>query len=229
MLYLKSLAALACALLLAACASRGAPIQGQVDVLPPGDPVAEAAGRPEYRIGPSDLLEIKVFQVEDLDREVRVDNAGNITLPLIGKVVASNKTVPELQAEIADAYGARYLQHPQVSVLVTESGSLRVTVSGEVEKPGIYPIESQMTLVQALASAEGFSEIGDVHNVLVFRTVNGQRLFSRYDIEAIQEGTLVDPVLTGNDVVVVPSSTGRSAWLNFIKLSPLFAVWLRYQ
>jgi polysaccharide export outer membrane protein len=229
LLYLKFPAALCCALLLAACASRGGPVQGQVDVLPPGDPVAEAAGRAEYRIGPSDLLEIKVFQVEDLEREVRVDNAGNIVLPLIGNVVAAGKTVPELQAEIARAYGENYLQHPQVSVLVKESGSLRVTVSGEVEKPGIYPIESEMTLVQALASAEGFSEIGDLHNVLVFRTVDGQRMFARYDIEAIQEGTLADPVLTGNDIVVVPPSTRRSAWLNFIKLSPLFAVWLRYQ
>jgi polysaccharide export outer membrane protein len=170
-----------------------------------------------------------VFQVEDLDREVRVDNAGEISLPLIGSVLASGSTVPELQAEIAGLYGARYLQNPQVSVLVKESGSQRVTVSGEVEKPGVYPIESELTLVQALATAEGFSEVGDMHNVLVFRTVDGQRMFARYDIEAIQEGTMTDPVLTGNDVVVVPSSTGRTAWLNFIKLSPLFAVWLRYQ
>lgn len=229
MLSLKSLAALACAVLLAACASRGVPSQGQVDVLPQGDPVAQAAGRPAYRIGPSDLLEIKVFQVEDLDREVRVDNAGEISLPLIGTVVASGKTIPELQTEIANRYRERYLQHPQVSVLLTESGSQRVTVSGEVEKPGVYPIESELTLVQALATAEGLSEVGDMHNVLVFRTVDGERLFSRYDIEAIQEGAMTDPVLTGNDVVVVPSSTGRSAWLNFIKLSPLFAVWLRYQ
>jgi polysaccharide export outer membrane protein len=228
LLYLKFPAALACALLLAACASRGGPIQGQVDVLPQGDPVAEAAGRAEYRIGPSDLLEVKVFQVEDLEREVRVDNAGQISLPLIGTVTASGKTVPEIESEIAGLYGKSYLQNPQVSVLVKEAASQRVTVSGEVEKPGIYPIESEMTLVQALASAEGFSDVANMHNVFVFRNVDGQRMFARFDIQEIQKGTLVDPVLTGNDVVIVPRSTGRSAFINFVKLTPLFAVWARY-
>lgn len=197
-------------------------------MLPQGDPVAEAVGHPEYRIGPSDLLEVKVFQVEDLDREVRVDNAGQVSLPLIGAVAAAGKTVPGLQAEIADLYRARYLQDPQVSVLVKEAASQRITVSGEVEKPGVYPIESQLTLLQALATAEGFSEVGNPHNVFVFRVVDGQRMFARFDIEQIEAGTLADPVLEGNDVVVVPSSTSRTAWLNFIKLSPLFAVWLRY-
>jgi polysaccharide export outer membrane protein len=67
-----------------------------------------------------------------------------------------------------------------------------------------------------------------MHNVFVFRMVDGQRMFARFDIEEIQKGTLVDPVLTGNDVVIVPRSTGRSAFLNFVKLSPLFAIWLRY-
>jgi len=222
-------AALLSTLILSACASRGPLPQGQVDVLPAGDPVAEAMGKAEYRIGPADLLEVKVFQVEDLDREVRVDNAGRIGLPLIGATEAAGSTIPELEARIAAAYATSYLQDPQVSVFVKESASLRVTVSGDVKKPGIYPIESEMTLVQALASAEGVTETSDLHDVFLFRTIDGQRMFARFDIIEIQKGALADPVLTGNDVVVVPRSGARSALINFIKLAPALAVWLRYQ
>ena len=98
--------------------------------LPDADPVAAALGRPEYRIGPSDLLTVTVFQVEDLTRDVRVNNAGQVSLPLIGAVDAAGRTVNELETLIASRYGARYLQNPQVSVFVKEFSSQRVTVGG---------------------------------------------------------------------------------------------------
>lgn len=213
---------------LAACASHGG-VAAQ-DALPDADPVAAALGRPEYRIGPSDLLAVTVFQVQDLDREVRVNNAGQVSLPLIGNVDAAGRTVTELEAQIARAYGAKYLQDPQVSVFVKEFASQRVTVGGAVQKPGVFPLtSSRLTLLQAIALAEGLNATGSEQNVIVFRTVKGQRLFARFDLEKIADGSQPDPEIMGEDVVMVDDSTGKVALQNLIKLAPFVAVWRAYR
>lgn len=213
---------------LAACASHGG-VAAQ-DALPDADPVAAALGRPEYRIGPSDLLAVTVFQVQDLDREVRVNNAGQVSLPLIGSVDAAGRTVTELEAQIARAYGGKYLQNPQVSVFVKEFASQRVTVGGAVQKPGVFPLtSSRLTLLQAIALAEGLNATGSEQNVIVFRTVKGQRLFARFDLEKIADGSEADPEIMGEDVVMVDDSTGKVALQNLIKLAPFVAVWRAYR
>jgi polysaccharide export outer membrane protein len=197
--------------------------------LPDADPVAAALGRPEYRIGPSDLLTITVFQVEDLTRDVRVNNAGQISLPLIGAIDVAGHTVNELETLIASRYGARYLQNPQVSVFVKEFSSQRVTVGGAVKKPGIFPLTTpRLTLVQAVALSEGLSDTANADNVVVFRTVNGRRQFARFDLEAIEEGKSPDPEIMGEDVVVVDTSGGKVFLQNLIRISPLLAVWRYY-
>lgn len=221
-------AAVLALLLLAACASRG-PATG-AGALPAADPVAAAMGRPEYRIGPSDLLSVSVFQVEDLDREVRVNNAGQVTLPLVGAIDAAGRTVDQLEQDIAARYAERFLQDPQVTVFVQEFASQRVTVGGSVEKPGIYPMtSSRLTLLQALALAGGLDDVASTDNVLVFRTAGGERQFARFDVEAIQAGELADPELMGEDVVVVDTSGGKVTLQNLIKLAPFVAVWRAYR
>ena len=110
---------------LAACAS-SAPVQE----LPPGDPLSDALGRAEYRLGPGDLLKVQVFQIPDLDRDIRIDNAGRISLPLIGAVDAAGLDIARLQERIAARYRERYLQDPQVTVSLQESPTQRVTVGG---------------------------------------------------------------------------------------------------
>lgn len=224
------LAALAAVLLFAGCASRGAAVgHDPLTTLPPADPVADALGRPEYRIGPSDLLSVAVFQVEDLDREVRVNNAGQVSLPLIGTIPVAGLTVDEIEHAIAARYAERYLQNPQVSVFVKEFASQRVTVGGSVDKPGIFPITSRMTLLQSIALAGGLDDVASHGNVLVFRTARGQRVFARFDVDAIQAGQQADPELMGEDVVVVDTSTGKVALQNLIKLAPFVAVWRAYR
>lgn len=215
-------------LLLAACSSRG-PVVGESAVLPSADPAAVLVDRPEYRIGPSDLLSVSVFQVEDLDREVRVNNAGQVSLPLIGTIDAAGRTVEELQAGIAQRFAARYLQNPQVTVFVKEFASQRVTVNGAVNKPGIFPMTSRLTLVQAIALAEGLDDVASARNVLVFRTAGGERKFARFDLRAIEAGEQPDPELVGEDIVVVDTSTGRTAFQNLIKIAPFVAVWRAYR
>ncbi len=208
---------------LSACASRGNTTPQTS--LPDADPVAAALGRPEYRIGPSDLLTVTVFQVADLNRDVRVNNAGQISLPLIGALDAAGHTVSELETMIASHYAARYLQNPQVSVFVKEFSSQRVTVGGAVKKPGIFPLTTRLTLLQAVALSEGLSDTASEHNVVVFRTVNGKRQFARFDLGTIAAGSSPDPEIMGEDVVMVDTSGGKLFLQNLIRVAPLIGIW----
>ncbi|HEY5805587.1 MAG TPA: polysaccharide biosynthesis/export family protein [Lysobacter sp.] len=214
-------------MLLCACASTGQTSE-EAATLPEGDPVAAAMGRSEYLIGPSDLLAVTVFQIEDLDREVRVNNAGQIALPLVGAVAVAGRTVGEIEQEIAGLYRERYLQDPQVSVFVKEFSSQRVTVGGAVKKPGIFPMTSSLSLLQSLALAEGFSDVASHRNVLVFRTIDGERKYARFDVDAIEKGEHPDPQVYGEDVIVVDTSLGRQTLRTLIQLAPFIAVWRSY-
>lgn len=199
--------------LLAACSSTSVGTNAQVGgVMPPPDPVklASAIDGSGYRIGPMDVLDISVFQVPDLTRQVQVDGGGQITLPLIGAVPAAGKSVSELQVDVATRLKARYLQSPEVTISVKEFASQKVTVEGSVTQPGVYPIAGRTTLLQALAMARGTDRMANEKRVVIFRTVNGQRMGALFDIGQVRAGTLDDPEIFGNDVVVVERSGAKS-------------------
>lgn len=168
-------------------------------------------GVPDYRIGALDLLQISVFQLEDLDREVRVNSSGMVSLPLIGAVAAGGRTVAELEKEIARRLSESYLQNPQVSVFVKEFTSQRVTVEGAVTKPGIFPITGKTSLLQAIAMSEGLTPLADAQSVIVFRTIEGQRMAALFDLKAIRAGEAEDPLIYGDDIIVVDQSGPRTA------------------
>lgn len=168
-------------------------------------------GVSDYRMGALDLLEISVFQVEDLNRTVRINSSGHISLPLIGAVQAGGKTISELEAMIAAKLEEGFLQNPQVTVFVKEFSSQRVTVEGAVKQPGIYPITGRTSLLQALALAKGFEELAEQRSVVVFRTIEGKRMAAMFDIRAIRAGEVEDPQVYGDDIVVVDRSGTRSA------------------
>ena len=131
--FLRLLTALLLGTLLVACASGGGARRdvAATHTLPPPDTTAASGayeGATDYRIGAQDLLSISVFGVQDLDKEVRVNASGQITLPLIGAVMAGGKTVPELETELARKYADGFIQNPQVSVFVKEFTSQRVTL-----------------------------------------------------------------------------------------------------
>lgn len=198
--------------------------------LPPADPLSEMLGRPEYRVGPGDLLKVQVFQVPDLDRDVRVDNAGRLSLPLIGSVEAAGLSVAQLQDQVAARYRQRYLQDPQVTVSLQESPSQRVTVGGAVTQPGVYPMGApHLTLQQSVAMGRGITNVANPRNVIVFRTVGGERMFARFDLKQIQEGELRDPDIYGGDIVVVDRSGVRTVLRTLVELTPFLAVWRAYR
>jgi len=167
----------------------------------------------EYRIGPHDLLEISVFQVTEISRTVRVNSCGVINLPLIGQVQAGGLTALELEESIAGKLAENYLQDPQVSVFIKEYVSQRVIVEGAVEKSGVYPLTGKTTLIQAIAMASGLDAMADESQVKIFRTRqdSGKKDMTVHDLRAIRAGKAEDPVIHGNDVIVVEKSGSRTA------------------
>ncbi len=111
-----------------------------------------------YRVGPGDLLKVQVFGVEELDREVRVDGRGKLTLPLIGETHVGGKTVREVEQLIAARYEESYLRNPQINVLVEEYRARRIAVLGAVKAPKVYSVERSVRVIEALAMAGGLDK-----------------------------------------------------------------------
>jgi polysaccharide export outer membrane protein len=181
-------------------------------------------GVPEYQIGAQDLLEISVFQVPDLNREVRVNTGGEISLPLIGVLQVGGRTVQEVEQDIASKLAAGFLQNPQVSVFVKEFTSQRVTVEGAVKEPGIFAITGHTTLLQAIAMAKGLDPLANLQGVVVFRTVDGKKMAARFDIKAIRAGVVPDPEVYGDDIVSVDQSGSKTALRRVIEALPLVSI-----
>lgn len=176
-----------------------------------------------YRLSTGDTLDISVFQVPDLTKEVQIDAAGDISLPLIGQVKAGGLTTHGLETEIAAKLQAKYLQSPQVSIFLKNAAGQQVTVDGSVKTPGVHPIVGQMTLVQAVAESGGIDDVGDTSAVLVFRPTNGRRTVAKFNLDDIRSGKAPDPNLYAGDMVIVDSSGSRSLWKNVSSAIPTFA------
>ncbi len=178
--------------------------------LPPPDATTVAADFSNYRIGPRDELIIEVFGAPELKRESEVDAAGNLSLPLVGTVVAGGRTPGQVGAAIAAQLRGRYIRDPQVTVNIKKANPQTFSVDGAVREPGVYPVIGRMTLQQAIASAKGAdSELANLNNVVVFRTVNNQRMAALFSLKEIRAGRLNDPQIYGNDVIVVGESAAR--------------------
>lgn len=215
-------------LALAACASNGRQAAAP-SVAAVVDSSALGAGLHHtdrgYRIGPTDKLALRVFQVEDLTfEEIFVDASGNLQLPLLGSVQAAGLTPAELSQHIERRLAERYLRDPQVVVTVTEAASQKITVDGAVTKPGVYEMRGRTTLMQAVAMAEGPTRIAALDSVAVFRTVDGRRMVAVFDLRAIRGGQAEDPIVLGDDVIVVDTSRLNSNIREIIQALPGLAV-----
>ncbi|MEO0697841.1 MAG: polysaccharide biosynthesis/export family protein [Pseudomonadota bacterium] len=180
----------------------------------------------DLRIAPLDILQISVFGVEELSGPYQVDYLGRIKLPLIGEIDAKGFTAIELAALLEARLGESYLQDPDVNVIVDESLGQQVTVEGSVTKPGLFPIQGRVSLLQAIAMAEGPSETANPRRVVVFREISGERKAAAFDLVAIRNGEASDPFIYGNDIVVVDGSEARRTYGDFIRSIPLLALFV---
>jgi polysaccharide biosynthesis/export protein len=205
-------------LLSSACALRG----------PAGDrqfaPLAPAATAPagsDHRIGPDDVLRVQVFGEPELSTDAAsVTAAGRIDMPLLGEIAVEGMTAAEIAASLERRLGERYLVEPSVSVAVVRATLQRITVDGEVRKPGVFPFAGSPRLLQAVAMAEGPTDVARLKDVVVLRTSGGQRYAARFDLKAIRRGEAEDPRLMPNDTVVVGQSLGSVLYRDLIRVLP---------
>ncbi|HEX3699390.1 MAG TPA: polysaccharide biosynthesis/export family protein [Phenylobacterium sp.] len=185
--------------------------------LPPPDQLTRATpGASAYRISPADSLDINVSQLPELTKVVEVDPAGKILLPLIGEVQAAGRSPEELSDDIAVALKKKYMKNPIVVVAVKDAQGEKVTVDGAVTKPGVYPLAGRTTLLQAVALAQGPDpRLANPKKVAIFRTIGGQRRTAFYDLTQIRTGHAEDPIIYGNDIIVVDQSGAKSFMQNF--------------
>jgi polysaccharide export outer membrane protein len=188
--YFRLLAVFFLVAMLVGCSSAGN-VRSRVATLQAPDSTNTAGayeGASDYRVGAQDLLEISVFGVDSLNKTVRVNSNGQITLPLIGGVQAGGHTIPELEQDIAAKLSKSYLQNPQVSVFVKEYTSQRITLEGALKNPGIYPITGKTTLLQSVALAGGLDPLADLGGVVVFRQIKGKKMAAVFDMRKLRSG-----------------------------------------
>ena len=159
----------------------------------------------EYRIGIEDVLDVAVWNVPELQKTVPVRPDGKISLPLVNDVVAAGLTPMELRQRLAEKISA-FVQAPDVSVVVREIHSLKVSVIGQVRTPGRYDLRGPSTVLDALALAGGFTEFAARRKVTILRGSDGKVERLRFDYDAaVSELTVRNNVqLKPGDIIVVP-------------------------
>ncbi len=222
---------LVCLLLATGCAPslRGTNVRTGEDaykLIPPPSPETAAM---DYVIGPLDVIAINVFNEPEVSSAgIPVDAVGNLALPLIGRIRASGLTATQLADTLRSGYG-RYYVDPQVTVIVTSSVSQRVTVQGQVKKAGLYDVRGGTTLLDAIALAEGESEDAKLQEVLIIRTIDGQRSAAMFDLNRIRRGDDPDPAILGKDVIVVGHSNVKQAWHDTLRAAPLLNIFTAFR
>ncbi len=157
----------------------------------------------EYYIGPQDVLQIDVWKEPEITRTIPVRPDGKISLPLLNDVQAAGLTAMQLAGSIREGL-TKYLQNPQVTVIVSQINSRRVFVTGEVAKSGALPLLPGMTALQALSSSGGFTQFAKEKGIYILRNENGKQVKLPYNYKDVLKGQKEDIPLQSGDVIVVP-------------------------
>ena len=176
-----------------------------------------------YVIGPQESLEIEVVGAERLSGTYLSDGLGRISFPLLGVLELDGLAPNEAAELIANSLRGTYLLNPEVRVLPSEIPPRTVSVGGQVNKPGEYAVPVRQSLLRVVNQAGGLAEYADLQDVLVLRTVAGQRYIGAYNIQAIQRGNYPDPTLYPNDIVIVGDSPVRRRLDNILRFAPLLS------
>ncbi|AOR78646.1 hypothetical protein BES08_11960 [Novosphingobium resinovorum] len=175
----------------------------------------------QYLLAPADELQMRVFGEPELSFEkIRVDQLGNLQVPLIGQIKVADRTVPDVTAEIKNKLGNRFLKDPKVNLSVVEQAPRYVTVEGQVEQPGIFEMNRDLTLLSAIAMARSTTDVAKIDQVIVLRTVNGQQMAARFDLRDIRGGAAPNPLLRDGDIVTVGYSSAAGFWQGVLKAAP---------
>jgi polysaccharide export outer membrane protein len=164
----------------------------------------------EYHIQPMDVLTISVHGQPDMTTKTRVTTDGYISFPLLGKVMAGGQTVQDLEGSLKAALEKSYLVSAQVLVFIEQYHPRKVSLVGEVMKPGKYdlPEEKEITLLEAIALAGGFTKDASIGSIKIMRKENGKQVIIKVNVRDITVNGRKDKdiVLQPDDAIVVPES-----------------------
>jgi polysaccharide export outer membrane protein len=168
-------------------------------------PKKPATDDPNYVIGPQDVLDISVWKEPELTRPVPVRPDGKISMPLLNDVQAAGKTPLQLAADITTGL-KKFVTDPQVTVIVTTINSQRVFILGEVSRAGAYPLLPNMTVLQALSSAGGFTVYANLKKIYVLRVEDGKQVKHPFNYKDVLAGKAADQniIVKAGDTIVVP-------------------------
>ena len=158
-----------------------------------------------YLIGANDLLNIFVWKEPELTQDITVMSDGRISFPMIGEIMAEGKTVTELKDIITEKL-KDYVTDPLVTVILRESRSRPLYIIGKVNQPGLYPLTSDITILQALSIAGGFAEWADTKHIVVVRRQGKKEVMYDFNYQDFISGKNLSQnrVLEPNDTIVVP-------------------------
>jgi len=215
----------AAALAMSACAAgRGGSVPYAPTNFVAPDVQAEPVASASQPIGALDELSISVFQVASLSGQFKVDANGKIDYPLLGEVQAQGRTTEELRETLATGLSQKYLQAPNVQIAIKERAEQKVTVDGAVTQPGVYAVKGPTTLIQAVAMARGTTQDANPSRVYVFRTIRGERVAGAFDLKMIRRAQAEDPVIYGNDIVVVDGDGSRAMIQTLLQAVPVLGM-----
>jgi polysaccharide export outer membrane protein len=159
----------------------------------------------DYRLGPDDVLEITVYREDELYREVRISSNGSISFPLLGDVKAKGLTTSELERSLEEKL-TKYLKKPQVTVFIKEYSTISVT--GQVNEPGSFPLRGELSVIEAIGLAKGFTKIAGKNSVKIMRMGNDQKKTITVKVDDISRrgDKSKDVPLKRGDIVYVPES-----------------------
>jgi len=171
--------------------------------------IAQLKSSADYVLQSGDLIDIKVFMENGMDRTLRISGSGTITFPLVGNIKIAEKSVAQAEEIISNEL-KKYIKNPQVSLLIKEYGNTTVYILGEVKTPSAIPIPpgKSLTVLEAISSVGGFTPVASTSRVKVLRMENGIQKSIEVDISQItkQGKKSLDIPLMPNDVVFVPQS-----------------------
>jgi polysaccharide export outer membrane protein len=159
----------------------------------------------EYIIGGQDNLSISVWRENDFSGPVIVRPDGKVTMPLLGDMQAAGLTPMQLATSITEKL-RKYVAEPRVTVVVTQMNSQRFYIMGEVGRGGAFPLQARTTVLQALASAGGFTELADTKKIYVLRKENGKEVKYPFNYKEVIKGNHREQniIVKPGDTIVVP-------------------------
>jgi polysaccharide export outer membrane protein len=155
-------------------------------------------------LGPGDVFDVRVYDEPQLSGIYRVAADGSIAFPLIGTLAVDGETPPAVGKLIQAKLAQGYLRSPQVTIFLREQNSKKVSVLGQVAKPGTFTYTDNMTVIEAVALAGGFTPIAAKNDTVVTRSERGQKVRLQVKVEAISEGQERNFCLRPGDIVFVP-------------------------